>query len=186
MTLYAIECNPRTTNGLDILSLKHEKIIWQAYMRFLGEIPFDKKNAKGSALNEKLYVKNNTLVHTPFDYEQLFRRSWQLSKVGGLQDTVDSLKLAFFDSKDDMFWWTDPLPFGLMIFRAFVQFFASLWTLAIKGIPLAKSAVQSLKNELVVFPPTKPNDRNPAKNETKLCERNITIHQMVSRYHLIQ
>ena len=38
MTLYAIECNLRTTNGLDILSLKHEKVIWQAYMRFLGEI----------------------------------------------------------------------------------------------------------------------------------------------------
>ena len=34
-----------------------------------------------------------------------------------------------------------------------------------QGIPLAKSAVQSLKNELVVFPPTKPNDRNPAKGE---------------------
>ena len=162
MTLYAIECNPRTTNGLDILSLKHEKVIWQAYMRFLGEIPFNEKNAKGSTTNEKLYVKNNNYY---IRLRTTVPSIMAIMKVGGLQDTVDSLKLAFFDSKDDMFWWTDPLPFGLMIFRAFVQFFASLWTLAIKGIPLAKSAVQSLKNELVVFPPTKSNDRNPAKGE---------------------
>ena len=93
MTLYAIECNPRTTNGLDILSLKHEKVIWQAYMRFLGEIPFNEKNAKGSTTNEKLYVKNNNYY---IRLRTTVPSIMAIMKVGGLQDTVDSLKASVF------------------------------------------------------------------------------------------
>ena len=79
-----------------------------------------------------------------------------------------------------MFWWTDPLPFGLMIFRAFVQFFASLWMLATKNTISKKCC--ALKNELVVFPPTKSNDRNPAKGELNCV---TVIQQLTIRRDLI-
>ena len=164
MTLYAIECNPRTTNGLDILSLKHGKIIWQAYMRILGNSSLGKKCPRDSASNDKLYEKS-TVSNYVVRLRTTVPSIMAISKVESLQDTVDSLKLAFFDSNDDMFWWTDPLPFGLMIFRAFVQFFVSLWMLVTQGIPISESAVKSLKNELVVFPPTKPNEEKLAKGE---------------------
>ena len=30
--------------------------------------------------------------------------------------------MIIFDTKDDLFWWNDPLPFFIMFFRAFIQF----------------------------------------------------------------
>eukprot|EP00943_MAST-04B_sp_MAST-4B-sp1_P001429 g1429.t1 len=143
--VYAIECNPRTTNGLDILLLKHGGEIFKAYLKMLID-------SKASDCNKLNYVPNlqpHNVIRLRTSVPSIIA-AFQLKTA---KDIVDSLKIIIFDTNDDMFWWSDPFPFFLMFIRALVQFLSSIYMLIFLGIPVTQSGVESIRNELITYPP---------------------------------
>ncbi len=145
--VYAIECNPRTTNGLDILLLKHGEEIFKAYLQML----IDTKGTSSDCdnFNYGLNLQPHDVIHLRTSVPSVIAAF----KLKTAKDIVDSLKIIIFDTNDDMFWWSDPVPFFLMFIRALIQFLRSICLLIFLGIPLTQSGVESIRNELITYPP---------------------------------
>ena len=148
-SVYAIECNPRTTNGLDILSLKYGKKIWKEYLKLLIEPTKEVKQDD----DEYITSINDGNLRSIIRLRTTVPSIMAAFKSKTSKDVADSFKMIIFDTKDDVFWWNDPFPFFIMFFRAFMQFLSSTYLFVFQGIPMTKSAVESIKNELVIYPP---------------------------------
>ena len=111
-SVYAIECNPRTTNGLDILSLKYGKKIWKEYLKLLIEPTKEVKQDD----DEYITSINDGNLRNIIRLRTTVPSIMAAFKSKTSKDVADSFKMIIFDTKDDVFWWNDPFPFFIMFF----------------------------------------------------------------------